>query len=46
MLAERLYTARISSGQLRDAADFHAWLIELSELAAEADSLEAFFREI
>jgi hypothetical protein len=33
LLAERMYTARLSTGQIRDAADFHAWLVELSEIA-------------
>jgi hypothetical protein len=41
-----MYTARLSTGQLRDAADFHAWLVELSEIAERAGSLEEFFEKI
>ncbi len=46
VLAERMYTARLSTGQLRDAADFHAWLVELSEIAERSGSLEEFFEQI
>jgi hypothetical protein len=46
ILAEHIYTARLSTGQLRDASDFHAWLVELSEIAEESGSLNEFFRQI
>jgi hypothetical protein len=46
LLAERMYTAKLSTGQIRDAADFHAWLVELSEIAERAGSLEEFFEQI
>jgi hypothetical protein len=46
ILAGRIYTARLSTGQIRDASDFHAWLIELSEIAELSGSLEEFFRQI
>jgi len=46
LLAERMYNATLSTGQLRDAADFHAWLLELSEIAAQSGSLEEFFSRI
>jgi hypothetical protein len=39
LLAERVYTAK----GLRDASDFHAWLMELSKKAAEAETLQEFF---
>jgi hypothetical protein len=46
ILAERIYTARLSTGQLRDASDFHAWLVELSEIAELSGSLEEFFKQM
>jgi hypothetical protein len=46
ILAERIYTARLSTGQIRDAADFHAWLIEVSEIAERSGSVEEFFKLI
>jgi len=46
LLAERIYTAKLSTGPIRDAADFHAWLVELSEIAERSVSLEEFFRQI
>jgi hypothetical protein len=46
LLAERMYTAKLTTGQIRDAADFHAWLIELSEVAERSASLEEFFERI
>jgi hypothetical protein len=46
LLAERTYTARLSTGQLCDAGDFHAWLVEVSELAARSGSLEEFLAQI
>jgi hypothetical protein len=46
LLAERMYTAKLSTGQIRDAADFHAWLVELSEIAERSGSLEEFFEQI
>lgn len=46
LLAERIYTARLPTGQIRDAADFHAWLEELSKIAEQSDSLAEFFKQI
>jgi hypothetical protein len=46
LLAERVHTARVSTGPIRDASDFHAWLVELSELAERSGSLEEFFEKI
>ena len=46
LLAERLYTAKLATGPLRDAGDFHAWLLEVSEIAARSGSLEEFLRNI
>ena len=46
LLAGRVHTARLSTGQIRDAADFHAWLIELSEIAEKVGSLEEFVEKI
>jgi hypothetical protein len=46
LLAERIYTARLPTGQIRDAADFHAWLVELSETAKRSDSLAEFLKRI
>jgi len=47
LLAERVFKARLASGaRVLDASDFHAWLLELSEKAARAKSLEEFFRSL
>jgi hypothetical protein len=46
LLAERIYTARLSTGQLCDTSDFHAWLMEVSEIAARSGSLEEFLGQI
>lgn len=46
LLAERMYTARLSTGQIRDASDFHAWLVEVSEIAARSASLDEFLERI
>ncbi len=46
LLAEHIYTARTSTGQVRDASDFHAWMVELSELAEQSGSLQEFFEQI
>jgi hypothetical protein len=46
LLAEQVYTARLPTGQLRDASDFHAWLIEVSEIAAHSKSLDQFLEQI
>lgn len=46
LLAERMYSAKLSTGQIRDAADFHAWLVEVSDLAEQSSSLEEFFEKI
>jgi hypothetical protein len=46
LLAERMYTAKLSTGRIRDASDFHAWLIEVSEIAERSGSLEEFFERI
>lgn len=39
LLAERVYTAR----GLRDASDFHAWLIDCADKAGQSATLEDFF---
>jgi len=46
LLAERVHTARVSTGPIRDASDFHAWLLELGELAEQSGSLEEFLKKI
>jgi hypothetical protein len=39
LLAEKVYTAH----GLRDASDFHAWLIECAEKAGRAATMQEFF---
>lgn len=46
LLAERVHTARLSTGPIRDASDFHAWLVELSEIAERSASLEELLKQI
>jgi hypothetical protein len=46
LLAERVHTARVSTGPVRDASDFHEWLLALGELAERSTSLEEFFKQI
>jgi hypothetical protein len=46
LLAERMYTATLPTGQLRDAADFHAWLVQVSEIAARSGTLEELLERI
>jgi hypothetical protein len=46
LIAEQVYTATLSTGQIRDASDFHAWLIEVSEKAEQANSLHEFFEQM
>jgi hypothetical protein len=46
LLAEQMYTARLSTGQIRDAADFHAWLVQVSEIAARSGTLEELLERI
>jgi hypothetical protein len=46
LLAERMYTAKLPTGQLRDASDFHAWLVRVSEIAARASSLDEFLEQL
>jgi hypothetical protein len=46
LLAERMYTATLPTGQIRDAADFHAWLLQVSEIAARSETLEEFLKQI
>ena len=46
LLAERMYTAKLPTGQLRDASDFHAWLLRVSEIAERSESLEQFLERI
>jgi hypothetical protein len=44
LLAERVYTARLSTtGALRDAGDFHAWLVECSDIAGRSTTMQDFF---
>jgi hypothetical protein len=46
LLAEKVYTARLSTGQrLLDASDFKQWLQELSD-KAERETLEEFFKKL
>jgi hypothetical protein len=46
LLAEQMYTAKLPTGPIRDAGDFHAWLLKVSEIAAQSSSLEEFLRNI
>lgn len=46
LLAERMYSAKLSTGQIRDAGDFHAWLLEVSEIAERSETLEEFLGKI
>jgi hypothetical protein len=46
LLAERIYTAKLSTGEIRDTSDFHAWLVEVSEIAEHSSSMEEFFEHI
>jgi hypothetical protein len=46
LLAERMYTATLATGPIRDAGDFHAWLLEVSEIAERSGSLEEFLEKI
>jgi hypothetical protein len=46
LLAERVYTARTSTGPLRDASDFREWLTEAADLAGSCNSMEEFFRRL
>jgi hypothetical protein len=46
LLAERMYTAKLPTGEIRDASDFHAWLIEISKIAERSASLEELFEQI
>ncbi len=46
LLAERVYTARLSTGRLRDASDFHAWLLECADKAAASSTVEEFFSKV
>jgi len=46
LLAERVHTARVSTGPIRDASDFHEWLMALGELAERSTSLEEFVEKI
>jgi hypothetical protein len=44
LLAERALTARLASGiRVLDASDFHAWIIECSELAGRCSTMQEFF---
>jgi hypothetical protein len=46
-LGERVYTARLANGaRLNDATDFHAWLLEIAEKAASAESADALLAQI
>jgi len=46
LLAELMYTAHLPTGQLCDAGDFHAWLVEVSDIAARSASLDEFLAQI
>jgi len=43
ILAERVFTARLSTGQrILDASDFREWLLELSDKAENAATVDEF----
>jgi len=45
ILAERVHTAELASGvRILDVQDFRAWLLESSEEAEQANSIDALFR--
>jgi len=47
LLANRVLNARLSTGaRMLDASDFKAWLLELSDRAEAADTLEEFFANV
>jgi hypothetical protein len=47
LLANRALNARLSTGsRVTDASDFKAWLLELSERAEAAETLEEFFSNV
>jgi hypothetical protein len=46
LLAERMYTATLPTGPIRDASDFHAWLVLVSEIAARSESLDEFLEQL
>ena len=47
LLAEKVYTARLSRGQpVRDTSDFHEWLTELANRAQTAETIEKFIAEL
>jgi hypothetical protein len=43
LLAERVYTARLSTGLLRDTSDFYQWLVECSDRAGRSATMQDFF---
>jgi hypothetical protein len=47
LLAEQVYTATLKRGlRVRDASDFHEWLLEASEKAEGSFSLAEFFSHL
>lgn len=47
LVANRVLNARLSTGvRVIDAGDFKTWLLELSDKAEAADTLEEFFSRI
>jgi hypothetical protein len=47
LLAEKIYSARLASGiRVLDASDFHAWIIECSELAGRCSTMQEFFEKL
>jgi hypothetical protein len=46
LLADCVYTARTSTGALRDASDFRVWLIECSDLAGRSATVQEFFDKL
>ena len=46
LLAERVYTARLSTGALRDASDFYVWLLECDEQAGQSATMHDFFDKL
>ena len=47
LLADRVYTARLGSGiRVLDASDFHAWIVECSDLAGRCSTMREFFEKL
>jgi hypothetical protein len=47
LLAEKVYTARLSSGiRVLDGSDFRVWLMECSDLAGRCSTMREFFEKL